>query len=204
MRLTSIALASFVLAACNQQASGNGASPAGAPPERSAAAIRAESGDAEDAKGLANTAAAPAAGTPHVGRCHGDECSWFRAESKHVVREEASGILYRLSVLGGSAPDGEDAAVRWDRRPHDVFIFCSRRLPAVILPVDGALQVDVLDFVTGPSGPYETSANMYVDTCHPGEDWASDGFARRRGYQEQDAEREITISRPENIFDEVR
>ena len=204
MRLTSIALASFVLAACNQQASGNGASPAGAPPERSAAAIRAESGDAEDAKGLASTAAAPAAGTPHVGRCHGDECSWFRIQSKAMVREEASGILYRLSVLGGSAPDGEDAAVRWDRQPHDVFVFCARRLPAVILPVDGRLQVDVLDFAAGPSGIYETSANLYVDTCHPGEDWASDGFAGRHGYGPQDPDREVNLDRPEDIIDAAR
>ena len=207
MRRTSIVLGLLVLAACDWPASGNGAAPAAAPYGRSPAAIRAaEAGDAEDAKGLANAAAVPAAvpATPHVGRCHGDECSWFRTESKAVVREAASGILYRLSVLGGTAADEENAAVRWDRRPHDVFVFCSRRLPAVILPVDGALQVDVLDFVTGPSGPYETSANLYVDTCHPGEDWASDGFAGRHGYSAQDADREVSLSRPEGIFDEAR
>ena len=205
MRHLSTTLALLVLAACNQQAAGNSATAGGAPSGRSPAALRAaEAGDADDAKGLANAAAAPAAGTPHVGRCHGDECSWFRTERKSTVREEALGILYRLSVVGGTALDEENARVSWDRAPHDVFVFCSRRLPAVILPVDGALQVDVLDFVTGPSGPYETSANMYVDTCHPGEDWASDSFAARHGYLAQDAEREIDLARPEDIFAAVR
>lgn len=200
-----IALPLLVLAACNRQATGNGAASSGAPTGRSPAAIRAaEAGDADDAKGLANAAAAPVAATPSVGRCHGDECSWFRIESKTLVREEASGILYRLSVLGGSAPDEENPRIRWDRAPHDVFVFCSRRLPAVILPVDGALQVDVLDFVTGRSGPYVTSANIYAATCHPGEDWASDGFAGRHGYQVQDADREVSLARPEDIFAAVR
>jgi hypothetical protein len=105
-----------------------------------------------------------------------------------------------LSLLGGTAPEGEDAAVRWDSRPHDVFIFCSPRLPAVILPDQGHLQVDVLDFVAGPPPYMETSAGLYVATCHPGEDWAADGFAARHGYRAQDAEREIALSRPEDIF----
>lgn len=190
-----------LLAGCDQRAPGNLSSQENTAAERSPAAIRAaEAGDEADANRLADNAAAPVSAPPQMGRCHDDECAWFRTESRSVVRREASGILYRLSVLGGTAPDEENAQVRWARAPHEVFVFCSRRLPAVILPDNGVLQVDVLDFVTGPTGPYESSANLYVDICHPGEDWASEGFAQRHGYQVQDPEREIRLTRPDNIF----
>jgi hypothetical protein len=62
------------------------------------------------------------------------------------------------------------------------------------------LQVDVLDFVAGPPPFEESSASLYVRTCHPGEDWAATGFAARHGYGAQDADREIALSRPEDIF----
>jgi hypothetical protein len=156
------------------------------------------------ANALANAAAAPAVGAPQMGSCNGGECSWSRTQSSAVVRREASGILYRLSLLGGTAPEGEDAAVRWNRQPHEVFIFCSPLLPTVILPDEGHLQVDVLDFVAGPTPVLETSAELYVHTCHPGEDMAAEGFAARHGYRAQDAEREITLSRPEDIFGYAR
>jgi hypothetical protein len=148
----------------------------------------------------AMTAAPSVLGAPQMGSCHGGDCSWSRMQSSSVVRQDASGTLYRLSLLGGTAPEGEDAAVRWNSRPHDVFIFCSTHLPAVILPDQGHLQVDVLDFVAGPPPYMESSAGLYVATCHPGEDWAADGFAARHGYRAQDAEREIALSRPEDIF----
>ena len=58
------------------------------------------------------------------------------------------------------------------RQPHELFIFCSSRLPAVILPDSGHLQVDILDFVAGPPPVLESSASLYVRTCHPGESGA--------------------------------
>ena len=77
---------------------------------------------------------------------------------------------------------------------------CSPRLPAVILPDQGRLQVDLLDFVAGPAPYQESGANLYVRTCHPGEDWSAPGFAARHAYRARDNERDIALSRPEDIF----
>ena len=119
----------------------------------------------------------------------------------------ASVIVIGLAVLAiaamllvrRSAPEGSHR-ISWNRQPHQVFIFCSRQLPATILPDEGRLQVDILDFVGGPSPPMESSAALYVRTCHPGEDWTADGFAARHGYRAQDEERELNLTRPEDIF----
>jgi hypothetical protein len=191
----------LLLAACDRPPAGNEIARNHAAAEPNAAAARAtEAGDIADANALANAVAPPAMGPPRMGSCHGGECSWSRTVSRAVVRQETSGTLYRLSLLGGTAPEGEDGAVRWNARPHEVFIFCAPHLPAVILPDRGHLQVDVLDFVGGPPPYMESSAELYVGTCHPGEDMAAAGFAARHGYRAQDSERVIELSRPEDIF----
>jgi hypothetical protein len=143
--------------------------------------------------------AAASAQTPQLNSCQGGDCSWSITRSRALVRQDATGILYRLTLLGGSAREGS-SRVHWNRQPHEVFIFCSPRVPAVILPDEGHLQVDVLDFVAGPPPDLESSFSLYVRTCHPGEDWAAEGFAARHGYRAQDAEREIALTRPEDIF----
>ena len=148
-------------------------------------------------------AAAPSAARPELNSCHGGECSWSITQSRRIVRQDAAGSLYRLSLLGGSAREGS-RRISWNRAPHALFIFCSRRLPAVILPDAGRLQVDILDFVEGPPPVLASSAALYVRTCHPGEDWEADGFAARHGYQAQDAEREIPLTRPEDMVRYVR
>jgi len=144
-------------------------------------------------------AAPPSVARPELNSCHGGQCSWSIVQSRTIVRQDAAGTLYRLSLLGGSAREGS-RRIGWNRRPHALFIFCSRRLPAVILPDSGRLQVDILDFVAGPPPVLESSAALYVRTCHPGEDWEADGFAARHGYQAQDEEREIALTRPEDVF----
>ena len=144
-------------------------------------------------------AAAEPAEAPRLNSCDGGQCSWSLIRSRSVVRQDGAGILYRLSLLGGSAREGS-SRVRWNRQPHDLFIFCSPLLPAVILPDQGHLQVDILDFVAGPPPVLESSASLYVRTCHPGEDWSARGFAARHGYLAQDADREIALSRPGDIF----
>ena len=150
--------------------------------------------------GGAALAVPPSAPRPELNSCHwGGQCSWSITRSRAIVRQDATGSLYRLSLLGGSAREGS-SRIRWNRRPHALFIFCSPRLPAVILPYQGRLWVDILDFVAGPPPNAESSASLYVRTCHPGEDWTADGFAARHGYQTQDAERELNLSRPEDIF----
>ena len=159
------------------------------------------------AMGLAGAASAaglaPPAASPALNSCHGGECSWSITRSRTIVRQDARGVLYRLSLLGGSAREGSNR-IRWNRGPHEAFIFCSRRLPAVILAVDGSWQVDVLDFVNGPPPVLESSFSLYVRTCHPGADWAADGFARRFGYSALNEDAEINLSRPEDIFNYAR
>ena len=149
--------------------------------------------------GAVALASPPARARPELNSCHSGQCSWSITRSRAVVRQDAAGILYRLSLLGGSAREGSNR-IRWNRQPHALFIFCSPRLPAVILPDQGRLQVDILDFVAGPPPYLESSASLYARTCHPGEDMTADGFAARHGYRSQDAEREIVLSRPEDIF----
>jgi hypothetical protein len=150
------------------------------------------------ATGFAAAAAVPAP-APQLNSCQGGQCSWSITRSRTIVRQEAAGILYRLSLLGGSAREGSNR-IRWNSQPHEVFIFCSARLPAVILSDQGHWQVDILDFVTGPPPYQESSASLYARTCHPGEDWSADGFAARHGYRALDADREIALSGPEDIF----
>lgn len=144
-------------------------------------------------------AAGPSGERPELNSCHGGSCSWSITRSQTIVRREAGGALYRLSLLGGSAAEGS-RRIRWNARPHEAFIFCSPRLPAVILAVDGAWQVDVLDFANGPPPVLESSAALYVRTCHPGADWTADGFAARFGYTSRDEPPDISLSRPEDIF----
>jgi hypothetical protein len=136
---------------------------------------------------------------PQLNACQGGQCSWSITLGSALVRRDSAGALYRLSIRGGSAAEGS-RRIRWNREPHPLFIFCSSRLPAVILPDRGHLQVDILDFVAGPPPFEESSASLYARACHPGEDWSAPGFAARHGYRAQNADREIALSRPEDIF----
>lgn len=140
---------------------------------------------------------------PELGRCHMEECSWSLTKSRTVVRREVTGTLLRLSLLGGTSSnvnDDENAPIRWNAKSHTVYVFCSRRLPAVIMKTDAGFQVDVLDFVNGIPGALESSANLYARTCSPNADWNSDGFAERYGLPAVDDLSDVTINRPDEIF----
>ncbi|HMG46337.1 MAG TPA: hypothetical protein VK614_02605 [Allosphingosinicella sp.] len=157
-------------------------------------------------------AASPVQGAAELNGCRMETCSWSITRSRDLVRRTAAGSLYRLSLLGGASEhpdenypeDSRGVRIAWNAAPHEVFVFCSRGLPAVILPTDGRLEVDVLDFVNGPVGALESSAGLYARVCHPGDDWASNGFAERFGYQARADEADIDIARPEDIFRFVR
>jgi hypothetical protein len=153
----------------------------------------------------------PGAGEPKTGRCHMGECSWFAEVNRETIRETSAGRLLRLAVLGGTSSSGEgedyedsygpDAAVDWDRAPHDVWVFCSPRLPAVMVRTPaGAIQADVLDFVGGTPPVLESSRNLYVHACH-GEE--SEDMVERHGYAAPQIE-ELELARPEDIFDRLR
>ncbi len=214
MELKALAIAALALAsACNGDAGRNeivaNGTPAAAPPTPENAAGTSATAAAANA---ATAAAMLDPGPAHVGRCHMDGCSWSMIERHELVRREAAGSLHRLSVLGGSSShpggnypeDARHARIAWNRAPHEVFIFCSRRLSAVMIRTEGALQTDVLDFVNGPYGYQESGANLYVSVCHPGDDWASNGFAERFGYEGREEPLEINLAGPEEIFDHAR
>lgn len=156
---------------------------------------------------------------PDMGRCHGDHCSWSLTRSRTIVRKNLAGTLIRLTLLGGTSKNNTDgdakaAHIRWNAKPHEVYVFCSKRLPAVIMKNDispafvktsgghrfPSYQVDVLDFVNGIPGDLESSANLFVRTCYPGDDWASPDFARRNGLPAFDDLPNVTIESPDGIF----
>jgi hypothetical protein len=202
--------AAALLGACTGASQANSAANAvAAAPADWAAAGGAAANPVEAA---AATPAAQIAGAAELNSCNRGECSWSVTRSQELVRSTAAGSLYRLSLLGGASehPDenypesARDVRIAWNAAPHEVFVFCARRLPAVILPGEGRLQVDVLDFVTGPVPALESSAAIYARVCHPGDDWTSEGFAERFGYQAREDEADIDIARPEDIFQRVR
>ncbi len=139
-------------------------------------------------------------------------CSWKALQERTVVRSGPEGILYRLSLLpgvsshpGGDYPDrAQDARIAWESAPQEVFVFCSRRLPAVIYRQEEFLAVDVLDFVEGPRRSDYASANHYSRICHGGADWSDSDFAERSGYRRRDLPPFIDLDRPEEIFENAR
>jgi hypothetical protein len=161
----------------------------------------------------------PKAVEPELGRCHMELCSWSLTKGRVVVRRNVAGMLIRLSLLGGTSRNNTDgdyhnAHIHWNAKPHTVYVFCSKRLPAVLMKSDvppaaikasggyhfPPFQVDVLDFVNGIPGGLESSANLFVRTCYPNDDWTSDSFARRNGLPAFDELPEVTINSPEDIF----
>jgi hypothetical protein len=136
----------------------------------------------------------------HEGRCHTGECSWSKELKRETVGAGPSGRLIRLNLLGGSSDD-HGSAIEWDREAHDVYVFCSLRLPTVLIPSDRGWQVDVLDFGRGVPGRLESSEGLYGDTCHPGDEQFPSN-TNALGYDAIPEERtEVTISKPQDIFD---
>lgn len=146
-----------------------------------------------------------------IGRCHMDSCSWSIELSRKTVQQRDGDRLVRLTLLGGTSEHsgGEyptlpgDAKIAWNKTPHELYVLCSRRLPAVIMVYDGQFQTDVFDFVNGPPGAQESAAEIYVDTCHKGQSWTNPTFARRNGYQALDEIPEISLKRPEEVFEYI-
>lgn len=138
---------------------------------------------------------------PTLGRCHMDSCSWSKTLSKEEITSDDRGKLIKLKLLGGESPnDNKKPKIKWNKEPHEVYIFCSTRLPAVMMASGGKLQVDVLDFWGGIPGVYESGANLYRETCHSGSaDISDEEFARKFKYSPS-PESDITISKPTEIF----
>jgi hypothetical protein len=115
-------------------------------------------------------------GEPLLGNCHMDTCSYSRLVRRETLRESPAGRLLKVTLLGGTQGDAsdagpdDDAPILWDREPHDIFVFCSTRLPAVMMRVAGrrTLQTDLLDLGgrEAISDLLVSSANLYMEVCH--------------------------------------
>ena len=201
----------LMLRAPSRPAQANAA--AAAPPANSARPAAA----AQLAPAAIPPASNPATGEPLLGNCHMDSCSYSRLVRRETVRESPAGRLLRITLLGGTqgeagddGPD-EDAPIIWDRDPHDVFIFCSTRLPAVMMRVAGqrTLQTDLLDLGgrNAISDVLIGSANLYMDVCHGLRDRDLSEESAGLGYRpipQALLDGGIAIERPEEIFDFAR
>lgn len=163
------------------------------------------------------SAARPATAEPLLGNCHMGSCSYSREIRRAIMRETPAGRLFRVTLLGGeqgeAGDDGpsEDAPIVWNREPHDIFVFCSTRLPAVMMRLPGrrTLQTDLLD-LGGPEAITTilvSSANIYMEICHGLRDRDLADETAGLGYRPIPPallNRGIDIERPEEIFSFVR
>lgn len=148
----------------------------------------------------ASSTSTAAEGEARQGNCHMGECSWSRELKRETIDARTSGRLIRLSLLGGTSDD-QGSAIKWDRAPHAVYVFCSLALPSTILELDGGWQVDVLDLAGTLPDVMFSSAMLYGDTCHP-RDAAFPNDAAALGYRPIPEERQsVTITKPSDIFD---
>jgi hypothetical protein len=147
---------------------------------------------------------------PQLGACHMGECSWSVEKARDTVRQEADDKLIKVTLQGGTSQHpsnnypqryARSERISWNQAPHDVYVFCSKTLPAVMLQDGGSWQTDVLDFVNGPPGVLESSATLYVRVCHgPTAAYPSDDFAARYGYVTEPLELdEGAVSTPTDI-----
>ena len=156
---------------------------------------------AEDASG---------ASIPRVGKCHMGDCAWSKELSRKVLKENDESKLFVLSLIGGSShhsdvsdyPNKFDKKlnISWNKKPHNIYVFCSKKIPSVMMKNGHSLQVDVLDFIKGPPGIMDSSASEYAFVCH-NRDYISPEIAERLGYNEiPENLNDISINSPVEIF----
>ena len=137
---------------------------------------------------------------PGVIDCPYEECGVAREVSRQLVRQVGDARLIRLSILGGAK---SGIKVDWEETPHDVFAFCSVRLPALIVQTNGGWQVDVLDQVAGPPTALATSQALYERACHPGVGDVLDRAAELGYHALSDDQSEVAIQKPEDMFNVI-
>jgi hypothetical protein len=150
---------------------------------------------------------------PEIGNCHMGECSWSKTEEFAAAGKSPLGSLFRLELLGGVSehesvdeyPTSYSPAIniKWDEQSHTVYVFCSERLPAVLMKTDGTTQIDILDFTdpTGLPDVLTSSANLYSQTCHMNSaEWTKPNFASRFGYSSPAHYADLSLSSPTDIL----
>lgn len=106
-----------------------------------------------------------------LGRCYMDSCSWSKELSRDFVGASANGVLYKLVLVGGTSnhPNGQYQMKRriiWNKEPHIVFVFCSKKFPATLIEGEPKMQVDFLSIGEGVPGALESSLSLYMFVCH--------------------------------------
>lgn len=157
----------------------------------------------------------PITSGPKVGRCHMGGCGWFQIRSFEVVRETSDGALIRLDMRDGGSEDTDrpdrnssrGVKIDWGAYRNDEYVFCSRRLPAVISLTEGGIWTAYRIDMLSPSGASQYVTNVYSHVCHTGEDVEAEGAAERLGYRSVQADDsgdfEFRLSSPEAIFDRL-
>jgi hypothetical protein len=100
---------------------------------------------------------------PRVGRCHMDNCSWFRVYSQEEIQSQGSSTLVNVTLLGGDSAndwDNGDPPVTWNDDVHQISVFCSTELPAVFSNNDGSAQTTAFYFWNGTAGYQESAATF--------------------------------------------
>lgn len=139
------------------------------------------------------------------GNCHMGVCIWSNILGIFVVKKDQDAELMQATVIGGSSPDtgiksSDRKQISWDGDSHQIYIFCSHDLPAVMVKDGDRWQVDILDFVQGIPDILNGSANIYSYACHGKLSlWSKAGFAERYGYKSP-IYNEVTVEKPEDIF----
>ena len=109
-----------------------------------------------------------------IGRCYMGSCSWSKEISVEKIGESSKGTLFTKLILGGNSQHkgvnypnfyNSNIKINWNKEPHNVYVFCSKTLPAVMM----GDQVDFLDVSFGIPGVLISSLEIYSDTCHRGQ-----------------------------------
>jgi hypothetical protein len=111
--------------------------------------------------------------TQRMGRCHMGECGWTREVLRDFVGTSARGYLVRLEILRGTSTNARGGSaqkrpIKWEKKPENTFVFCSKSLPAVMFTLDGEFNTHLLDLYPNGSIPgyQEASLAIYMAVCH--------------------------------------
>ena len=143
-----------------------------------------------------------------MGRCHMDSCWWWKVASMETVRTGATGRLVKVLARTTSEefssdyvdqhgyPGNPQSTATWDVRPLEIYLFCSKTLPAVIEYDKNQRKYRVaipFDNDGVPWGATEGAANLYAHACNQGR---AGTYAINPAF----AEAEITLDVPEDIL----
>lgn len=157
------------------------------------------------------SAVEPIVGPIREGRCHMNGCSWFQVQSFDLVRETERGALLRVVMREGSSmhPNGNyprrprASSIQWAPESQTAYFMCSTRYPAIVFEGEAGGWTGYRLDLTQSAGATTFIHNQYRAICHTDGALDAEGAAARLGYTRYDGEMEISVARPEELFDRV-